>query len=195
MTTDNKPVKEHFILSYAFSLEVIDFPLQTVIVNVDSCLVDLMRTINLYSKVRMVKDKQPTETILTDFSYIFGNRLLEEVQWVEGIDLQITDFAPLDEEQLHDIRKVKDLLNIELVSQDILLRRLKYDLTKAKDHVGLEAIKATIDSDFEFCFNPLEKEVMAVIMDAVEHGKKLDMESIAALVNASCEPKQPEQCH
>ncbi|HFG7030894.1 TPA: hypothetical protein ACGIK9_003394 [Acinetobacter baumannii] len=195
MTTDNKPVKEHFILSYAFSLAVIDFPLQTVIVNVDSCLVDLMRTINLYSKVRMVKDKQPTETILTDFSYIFGNRLLEEVKWVEDIDLQITDFAPLDEVQLHDIRKVKDLLNIEFVSQDILLRRLKYDLMKAKDHVGIEAIKSTIESDLEFCFTPLEKEVMALIMNTVEHGKNLDIESIAALVNAHSEQTQSEQCH
>lgn len=173
--------KQNFILSYAIDLIKIQIPMCTVVSGSDECLIELIRSIDLYQKVHKIN--LSTDSILNDMREIFGHRQTEEVEWVDDTKLMITDFETIDDQQLNEILNVKTLVGVDCMSQDVALRRLKHDLSLAKSHSGFDAIKQVFYSDLEFNFNEVEKAVLEVILDAVNRDKNLDLTLVAQKVN------------
>lgn len=174
--------KQNFILSYAVDLLKIQVTMCTLVSGVDECLVEFIRSFDLYQKVHKINSE--TNAILNDMREIFGHRQTDEVHWVDETKLTITDFESIDDQQLDDIRKVKALLGVVCLSQDVALRRFKHDLSLAKSHNGMDEIKHLFNSDLEFCFTPVEKAVIDLIITFVENDKDVDIGAIRDEIQA-----------
>lgn len=174
--------KQHFILSYSFSLEGQPFPLKTVVADVDECLTDFVRMLNLYSILRGTPTESAHLTTLFYLNKALENRLNDQIQWIDDIDLMVTDFEIIDDQQLSDIRKVKQLLGLDCITQNILLRRLKYDLIKTKSSNRFESIKNLFINDPADHLTPVEKAVIDIVLRNVESESNLDTDAIDAVI-------------
>lgn len=173
--------KKHFICSYAVNLSNLQhLPISTVIINVDSNIENLIRTINLYSKVHAADAKR--ENILIDFNGVFTRRNQDEFEWVDDTTLNITDLEYISVEEVGAIKAVKQLLGVEFLSQSILLRRLYSDLGHSKRIDGLEQIKNNLD-ELELYLTPVEKAIFAKFYDGLAQDKLLDMEAIEVIIH------------
>jgi hypothetical protein len=166
----NQTELQHFILSYAVQLdEGNPLTVEAVISDVEPSLIELIRTLHFQSVHKNLSALSDDK--LGDIENFFKSRYLETIELSSGNVLSITDYTPLDDEELKQIHSVGFKISIECVCQDNILQQFFNEMERAAKNLGIARLEKFI-SNIELYLQPVESEVIRMMISVIESDKR-----------------------